>query len=878
MRKLIWTNISIWSMLGAVLLLAAPGFASVFYDYKKIAATGENGITAIQPGVSVNAQGRVAFQATKDGRDNVFVSEGTAAVDLRNITANPTSARLFNGGVQINDNNQVISRDRIGTALGPEFRLRIWDSNLTTGAFISTLVTCGGSFGSCLTVLPNPSLSNGSSPLFAANIGFLSGGIYVCKDLLCPIGGAGPFGSGQFKAPLIATSGDFVIRNGDTATSPISVIKTGTTFDIAFSGLGWTALGAKPGISDDGSVVAFAGNRGSGEGVFTSIQWGPNYGDRTTVRVAGEGLTVGFPDLGADLVVGNARYFSQVSIDERIGVTRHVAEASDPTGLKETIVVSFLATPNLKSPTNSYISGLVFSDQLALWTRRIDVMDWNSSMPLLFNEVALTGSLKLVYHYPIPVAQVGEKILIGPEELLISGLVVHDPLSTDKIGRNDSVGNPMTKRPGDHFVVFMAQSGTSQVILRADHQSACILFVQRLAQGGNVADDPVDWQGERLDTHLRWLEPPVGTQGTIGKRGCVLTAFTMQMNYAAEHSGIRLLSNPGFMNDVLKGVPGAFSIGIDYDDPGADLKRDVAAEEYVKSQLKPMAPGDPKVAGIMFDETVKYSTSPAAQLYLKDMLCNSGLPIEIRVKGSDGTDYAHSVLVTGTVNDRFIIVDPGHRDRSSLSGPPYDGKYRTKGVITDPPNKSKVIVSIGSNADIDVSNDQGLHTNAGQAGIPLSVYDTDLGVDEESTAPQVPTIMRYVSIKQPQNAQYTIVIKGLRAGPFKLEVAIIEPDGTVQPRIIFDGTATAGSTQSLQLKVDTAIGGNSTLTSTPSISGDLDGDSDIDKNDIAVILAAKGTAASGPNDPRDIDKDGKITILDARKLSTMCTRLNCATQ
>lgn len=63
-----------------------------------------------------------------------------------------------------------------------------------------------------------------------------------------------------------------------------------------------------------------------------------------------------------------------------------------------------------------------------------------------------------------------------------------------------------------------------------------------------------------------------------------------------------------------------------------------------------------------------------------------------------------------------------------------------------------------------------------------------------------------------------------------------------------------------------------------SVVGDLDNDGDVDKKDIDIILAAKGTAATGPNDPRDIDKDGKITILDARKLATMCTRLNCATQ
>lgn len=76
--------------------------------------------------------------------------------------------------------------------------------------------------------------------------------------------------------------------------------------------------------------------------------------------------------------------------------------------------------------------------------------------------------------------------------------------------------------------------------------------------------------------------------------------------------------------------------------------------------------------------------------------------------------------------------------------------------------------------------------------------------------------------------------------------------------------------------VEIGVAGSSAMVS--SVTGDLDGDGDVDKNDIGIVLAAKGTVATGPNDPRDVDKDGQITILDARKLATMCTRLNCATQ
>jgi hypothetical protein len=59
--------------------------------------------------------------------------------------------------------------------------------------------------------------------------------------------------------------------------------------------------------------------------------------------------------------------------------------------------------------------------------------------------------------------------------------------------------------------------------------------------------------------------------------------------------------------------------------------------------------------------------------------------------------------------------------------------------------------------------------------------------------------------------------------------------------------------------------------------GDIDGDSDVDRDDIAVILGARNQPASGPDDPRDLDGDGIITVLDARKAVLLCTRPGCAT-
>jgi pimeloyl-ACP methyl ester carboxylesterase len=57
---------------------------------------------------------------------------------------------------------------------------------------------------------------------------------------------------------------------------------------------------------------------------------------------------------------------------------------------------------------------------------------------------------------------------------------------------------------------------------------------------------------------------------------------------------------------------------------------------------------------------------------------------------------------------------------------------------------------------------------------------------------------------------------------------------------------------------------------------DYNGDGEIDQNDVNMLMARVGQSATGPNDPMDLDQDGQITVLDARKLVTQCTNNGCA--
>ena len=61
-----------------------------------------------------------------------------------------------------------------------------------------------------------------------------------------------------------------------------------------------------------------------------------------------------------------------------------------------------------------------------------------------------------------------------------------------------------------------------------------------------------------------------------------------------------------------------------------------------------------------------------------------------------------------------------------------------------------------------------------------------------------------------------------------------------------------------------------------SVKGDLDSDCDVDRLDLNILLAARNTPAAGEDDPRDLDGDGRITVLDARKLVLLCTQPRCA--
>lgn len=108
----------------------------------------------------------------------------------------------------------------------------------------------------------------------------------------------------------------------------------------------------------------------------------------------------------------------------------------------------------------------------------------------------------------------------------------------------------------------------------------------------------------------------------------------------------------------------------------------------------------------------------------------------------------------------------------------------------------------------------------------------------------------------------------------------LNPDGSFALSNLYDDDGVYTVTVTITdddggVGIDTAT---VTVNNVAAVQGDLDGDGDVDRDDVNTILAARNQPASGPDDPRDIDGDGVITVLDARRAVTMCTRPRCATE
>lgn len=450
--------ISALAVLAVMLVQACSISASPFYQYQVVAAAGQIGITGIGKYVSINDSGNVAFVGKLAGGEAIFIG---GSVPLRNITPGfVASDRFFGDTVQINDVNYIASQMKVLATPAKTF-IHVWNGNTADS---SIEIAAGGIAPNddYSAVFSQPTISNTnnySDVVFSAfkadtNIKLLS---KLKNALNHPASNRHPDAFIELQStpqipveipvhPMIADNGRIVFRAGNQRTSPIVLCNnlTPPCETIASTDIGFTDLGASPGVSDDGQIVEFYGHLSAagtvtlgitgGDGIYTSIQ-DKGFGSRRIIKIAGLPA-----ELGSDKN-GNPLSFSSFDQNSRVAVT-HLA-MDDPVA-NGTFVVSFIATPNAAKPD-------FFSAQRGIWTARVDAMRSTGDGLLVFN----TSSV-------VQVAQVGD---------VIEGHTITDLAVFDQIGnaQKDDNGDDRSQHPGDHRIAFWASTDKGDIVVRASH-------------------------------------------------------------------------------------------------------------------------------------------------------------------------------------------------------------------------------------------------------------------------------------------------------------------------------------------------------------------------------------------------------------------------
>jgi len=234
-------------------------------------------LTAIDAAVAINNEGLIAFTGRDTDGSKVFVA--TAPSTYRAVSF-WNSNRTFQGvGISSGASPAISARDLVSGS-PPAYLLRKWDVN--TGGY--TLIGSSPSnFDSVITLcdINDSGVVSGVALIGGSTSTALVAGATSPPTQLAVYSGA------QSIRPQIANTGDVVIRDNIgriiswNYPSGAATVYAGSTtgFD--------STTGRRPGISKDGAIVGFTGNRGFGPGVFVSIPDGA--GGRTIRAIAGEG-------------------------------------------------------------------------------------------------------------------------------------------------------------------------------------------------------------------------------------------------------------------------------------------------------------------------------------------------------------------------------------------------------------------------------------------------------------------------------------------------------------------------------------------------------------------------------------------------------------
>lgn len=258
--------------------------------------SGQNSLSTIDPNVAINSSGVVAFTGTDpSGSHPYLIREGGSLVQL----GFPGSPNRNFAGIGISEGLEpaVLVRERVSGA-PPGFLIRRWDSKSNTGTILGSSVTSSGpaDFDSAASMLD----MNASGTVVAPVLIGGSLATAVLHGNQRPLTQAAILIGAQPLRPQISSSGLVVLRD---QLGRILTLNAGGVVDVVASSASSFAddTGNRPGISDDGSTVAWSGNRGGGPGVYVAAKFA---GKTLILAVAGGELKDGFGSFQSEQRVG----------------------------------------------------------------------------------------------------------------------------------------------------------------------------------------------------------------------------------------------------------------------------------------------------------------------------------------------------------------------------------------------------------------------------------------------------------------------------------------------------------------------------------------------------------------------------------------------
>ena len=287
-----------WCSPGVDRLESRP-LSSAYYDLSSVAWTPEDPFTSFGDLVAINNSGTVAFVGNNTPESGLWIDDPTRGlVNVNPIyTTDQTITRTFGRAVAINNAGVITATDHVTSGNGLVYT-REWLPG-TPDEHIDLASAPGGftDFGSLQTF----TAINDSGQ--AAFVGLSSGGSFRYIETESPsidlgvpetVGGASAFapapGGGvvpnSSPRPQLTADGRVLIYNPGFVTLALNTsLSQGEVIASAAQGFQW--IGNNPGVSADGRIVVFTGDRGNGPGLFASYAAGGS--SRTIIRLAGEG-------------------------------------------------------------------------------------------------------------------------------------------------------------------------------------------------------------------------------------------------------------------------------------------------------------------------------------------------------------------------------------------------------------------------------------------------------------------------------------------------------------------------------------------------------------------------------------------------------------